>query len=124
MVVIIGVLAALIGPRIIGRIGDTRVNVAISNAESLKSAVKMFVLDCRPVKSGDTLRDILWQQPSDAPEGCWKGPYVDNAESLIDPWGSEFVLRVPGRVNVDFDIISYGADGTAGGDGEAADIER
>jgi general secretion pathway protein G len=49
-------------------------------------------------------------------------PYLDNADQLIDPWGNRYVIVIPGEVNVDFDIVSYGSDGERGGEGDAADI--
>jgi general secretion pathway protein G len=50
------------------------------------------------------------------------GPYLNSADDLLDPWGNEYVLVVPGEVNFDFDIVSYGSDGQPGGEGEAGDI--
>jgi general secretion pathway protein G len=66
----------------------------------------------------------LWEKPGGLDEGQWKGPYVDSIDQLKDPWGALFVLVVPGRKNVDFDIVSYGADKAPGGDGDNADITK
>ena len=49
-------------------------------------------------------------------------PYLNNADDLIDPWGNEYVILIPGEYNYDFDIISYGAKGQPGGEGDEADI--
>jgi general secretion pathway protein G len=49
---------------------------------------------------------------------------VDKKEDLLDAWGKPFILRIPGVKNIDFDIVSYGADGKPGGEGEDADIVK
>ena len=53
---------------------------------------------------------------------AYHGPYVNNEDALKDPWGREYILLVPGRKNVDFDIVSYGADGKEGGEGDDTDV--
>lgn len=121
IVVILGVLAAVIAPRFLSRIGQSRSAVAKSNAASLASAMKSYMLDCGTPESGASI-DILWERPGNVEEGKWKGPYVDNAQALMDPWGKPFVLRIPPEFNADFDIVSYGADGQPGGEDENADI--
>jgi general secretion pathway protein G len=104
IVVILGVLAAVIAPRLLGRIGQ----------------MKLFIADHYMPDSGTSI-EILWQKPSNVEDAKWH-PYVDNADALRDPWGNFFVLRIPGEVNIDFDIVSHGADGQPGGEGEAANI--
>ena len=121
IVVILGVLAAIIAPRFFGRIGQSRQSVAKANAASLASTMKTYMLDCGTPEAGATI-DILWERPGSVGEGQWKGPYVDNADALLDPWGRQFILRVPGEFNVDFDIVSYGLDGQQGGEEENADV--
>jgi general secretion pathway protein G len=122
VVVIIGVLATLIAPRLIGKIGQTKTNVAKGNASTLANAFSAMSLDVGGVHSGWTIRAV-WEKPSDIEGDAWKGgPYIQNEDQLKDPWGNEFVLVVPGRKNVDFDIVSYGADGKEGGEGENADV--
>ncbi len=121
IVVILGVLAAVIAPRFLNKIGTSRTTVAKANAASLASAMKLYMADCGTPESGATL-EILLERPGSVEEGRWKGPYLDNADHIKDPWGHEFMLVVPGTVNVDFDIVSYGADGQPGGEEENADI--
>jgi general secretion pathway protein G len=83
--------------------------------------VRLFWADCGAPSPGASLT-ILVERPSEAAADAWKGPYLDNRENLLDPWGKPFLLVVPGKKNVDFDIVSYGADGQPGGEGENADI--
>jgi len=120
IVVILGVIAAVIAPRLIGRIGQSKQSVAKTNAKSLANQVLAFTADHGKLESGATVR-VLFERPSNVTEGNWN-PYVNSLDDLKDPWGKEFVLVVPGQKNIDFDIVSYGANGQPGGESEDADI--
>lgn len=122
VVVIIGVLAAVIGPRLISRVGQSKRAVAEANASSLATAMKLFMADHGAPADGATI-DILWERPSNVEESVWQ-PKVESADKLKDPWGNKFVLVMPGQKNFDFDIVSYGADGKPGGEGDNADIAK
>jgi general secretion pathway protein G len=119
IVVILGVLAAVIAPRLIQRIGQSKQSVAAANASSLASTVQGMMTEYK-LEPGMSI-NILMEGPVDA---GWKGPYLQNADQLNDPWGRPFVLVVPGSKNIDFDIVTYGADGQPGGEGEDADIVK
>jgi general secretion pathway protein G len=121
IVVILGVIAAVIAPRLLSRVGQSKQAVAQSNAASLSTAMKLFIADCGMPEAGAPIT-VLTERPSNAEENAWKGPYVDNADALKDPWGNLFILVIPGLVNADFDIVSYGKDGQPGGTDENADI--
>lgn len=121
VVIIIGVLAAVIAPRLLGRVGQSKQAVAASNAASLANAMRLFANDNGMPDPGSTI-EVLWQRPGNIDESSWRGPYVDSLDALKDPWGNFYVLRIPGEVNADFDIVSYGKDGQPGGEGENADI--
>lgn len=122
VVLILGVLAAVIAPRLISRVGQSKQSVAATNAATLASAVTQFSIDHRRLDSGDDIT-IVWDRPSDIAEDKWE-PYVQSQEAMIDPWGNQYILRIPGEKNLDFDVVSYGADGKAGGEGENADIVK
>jgi general secretion pathway protein G len=121
IVVILGILAAVIGPRLLGRVGDSRKSVAKANAASLFTAMQLYANDCGMPEPGAPIT-ILVERPSNVDETLWKGPYVQNENDLRDPWGNYFMLIVPGNVNADFDIVSYGKDGQPGGSDENEDI--
>ncbi len=121
VIVIIGILATLIAPRLLSRVGAAKTSVAKGNASSLASAMQTLAADAGGLRSGWTIR-ALWERPSEVDEASYKGPYVNNEDSLKDPWGREFILLIPGKKNVDFDIVSYGADGEAGGEGDNTDV--
>jgi general secretion pathway protein G len=123
VIVILGILATLIAPRLFNRIGQAKRSTAIANASSLATAVKGFMLDTGKKPDGASL-DFLLKRPGDIDEAAWHGPYIDNADALKDPWGRVFVIVVPGEKNPDFDIVSYGADGKPGGKGEDEDVRK
>lgn len=120
IIVIIGILATIIAPRVLNRIGQSKQSVAKSNAQSLASAMKLFAADYGMPREGASI-DILWERPSDVELSEWE-PKVDSADALLDPWGNKFILRIPGQKNYDFDVVSLGADGAPGGEGEDADV--
>jgi general secretion pathway protein G len=122
IVVILGVLAAVIAPRLIHRIGGAKQSTAAANAASLATAMKTLMADLGHTPESGAAITILWESPGEATG--WKGPYVDNRDALKDPWGNDFILRIPSQKNVDFDIVSYGADGQPGGEGENEDIVK
>jgi general secretion pathway protein G len=122
VIIIIGVLATLIAPRLIGRVGQSKQTAAAANAASIASAVRTFLADGNRIPDGGTLQ-FLMTKPGDS-TGDWRGPYLDNADQLKDPWGRMFIIKAPGSKNVDFDIISYGGDGKPGGADEDADITK
>jgi general secretion pathway protein G len=124
VIVILGILATLIAPRIFSRIGQAKHATAESNAAVLANATKLLLADCGgKVPEGATIM-ALWEKPGGVEEGQWKGPYVDSVEQLKDPWGNLYVLVVPGRKNIDFDVVSYGADKSPGGTGDDADVTK
>lgn len=122
IVVILGILAAVVAPRVLSNIGDSRQGVAKTNASTLAGQMNLFLAKHGDKLSGETPTiDVLWERPSYIPEGDFE-PSVNNADQLNDPWGNKYVLVYPGQKNRDFDIVSYGADGQQGGEGENADI--
>lgn len=120
IVVILGVLAAVIAPRVLQRVGQSKQSVAQAGVASHATAMMNYIVDCGPPESGASLM-VLAEKPANATS--WKGPYVVNVDDLKDPWGHDYVLLIPSQHgNADFDIISYGADGQPGGEGENEDV--
>ncbi len=120
IVVILGVLAAVIAPRVLQRVGQSKQSVAKAGVSSIATAVQNYILDCGKPDSGASLT-MLAENPGSV-QG-WKGPYVNNADDLKDPWGNDYVLLIPSQHgNADFDIVCYGADGQPGGEEDGADI--
>ncbi len=123
IITIMGIIAAVVVPRLFGRIGQSRQAKAMSDASSIATTVNTFLIDMGKLPDTGNL-DFLMTAPSgvSGTSGTWRGPYLNNNEALIDPWGNAYIIRVPGEKNVDFDIVSYGADGQPGGEDEDADI--
>lgn len=114
VVVIIGVLAAVVAPRLLSRVGQAKQSVAASNASAIANAVKQYQIDNDgKLPSGASLESLLMGGQT---------KYLDNTDMLMDPWGEQFKLVMPGQKNVDFDIVSYGADKKPGGTGDDADV--
>lgn len=120
VMVIIGILAALIVPRFIGRIGGARQAVAQQNIGTLEAKVLEFYTDCGRFPTASEGMRALVQAPPDVAE-AWKGPYVKDKD-IIDPWGVEYIYVFPGQRNSDFDLLTFGADRQEGGEDENKDI--
>ena len=119
VMVIIGLLAALIGPKMIGRVGESRQTVAKQQIEGFSSALEMYKLDTTKYPTQEQGLEALVTQPQGIVN--WKGPYLKKKFIPKDPWGNNYVYIFPGA-NGDYDIISYGADGNQGGEGENKDV--
>ncbi len=117
---IIGILAAMIIPRFIGRIGGAKQAVARQNIGVLETQIVMFQADCGRFPTNAEGVQALTRKPADL-EGKWKGPYAKDKD-IIDPWGAQFLYQNPGRQNPDFDLWTFGADGQEGGEDENLDI--
>ncbi len=119
VMIIIGLLAALIGPKMIGRVGESRQTVAKQQIEGFSSALEMYKLDTTKYPTQEQGLEALVVMPQGL--NNWKGPYLKKKFIPKDPWGNNYVYTYPGE-HGDYDILSYGADGNSGGDGEDKDI--
>ncbi len=120
---IIAVLATLVAPRLLGRVGSAKQTAAKAKAATIAKTVNLYVLDMGlSAPSDDFDLEVLLLHPEDG--GGPSGPYLERADDLIDPWGNNFEIIVPGDVNASFDIISFGEDGEQGGDEANADITQ
>jgi general secretion pathway protein G len=119
VLVIIGVLAAMIAPNVLGRAADARVVVARTDVGNLMQALKLYKLDNDRYPSADQGLQALIQRPTvDPVPRNWRS-YVDKLP--LDPWGKSYLYLFPG-VHGDIDVFSLGADGQPGGEGVNADI--
>jgi len=117
VMVILGLLASLVGPRMFGKLGMAKQKTAKTQIEMLMSALDSYRLDVGEYPSSQEGLDALVQNPG--VEG-WAGPYLAKAVPN-DPWGNPYYYENPGQ-HGEVDIYSYGADGQPGGDGENADV--
>jgi len=122
VLVILGLLAALIGPRVVGRLGKAKTEIARSQISLLESALDQFRLDVgRYPTTEEGLRALIEPPQDEEVRSRWQGPYLKKKKIPLDPWGRPYQYRSPGE-HGDYDLWSYGADGKPGGSGENADI--
>ena len=118
VLVIIGLLAALVGPTIYQRIRPAKQAAARAQIENFASALDAYYVDVESYPTSQEGIEALRTKPEGAER--WNGPYL-RKELPRDPWGNAYVYRAPGR-NGGYEIVSYGADGREGGEGDNADI--
>ena len=118
VMVIIGLLAALVVPTYIGRERKARSQAARAQIELLSTALDTFRLDVGRYPTTDEGLDALVSKPSAADR--WDGPYLKKAVPL-DPWAKPYLYTSPGQ-HGSFDLLSYGADGVPGGEGDNRDV--
>lgn len=121
VIVIISMLAAFVAPKMFSGLGKAKHDIAKAKMATIESAIGRFYLDCGRYPADDEGLGALVVAPSDL-EGKWTKPYL-KASELQDPWGNEYIYVAEGEINPgSFDLISFGADGQQGGEGENADI--
>jgi len=119
VLVILGLLAAVVGPRVYDKLAKGKEQIAKIQIKEIEGALQLYSFDNgRFPTSGEGL-EALVRNPGNA--DSWKGPYMNKSEVPKDPWGRPYVYRNPGQ-HGDFDLFSYGPDGVEGGEGENADI--
>ncbi len=125
VIVILGILAGLIIPRIMGRPDEARRAKARIQIESLETALKLYRLDNGSYPTTEQGLQALVEAPSVGQQARnWRqGGYLERNRVPKDPWDREFVYLCPG-VHGDFDLSSRGADGEPGGDGKNKDINN
>lgn len=120
VLVIIGLLASIVGPRLFGNVTKSEVTTAKAQLDILSKAIDQFRLDVGrypTTQEGLTALDV--QPPG---ELRWRGPYLKK-DVPVDPWGTAYQYRFPAsQPKTDFDLFSLGKDRTLGGTGENADI--
>jgi general secretion pathway protein G len=115
---ILGLLAALVAPRLMGRVGKAKQKTAQAQIQLLGTALDLFHLDVGRYPTDEEGLRSLYQRPESLPP--WGGPYLDKAPPK-DPWGQNYAYKYPGE-HGPYDLWSLGADGQPGGEGENVDI--
>lgn len=125
VIVILGILAGLIVPRIMGRPEEAKQLKAKLQIESLETSLQLYKLDNGVYPGTEQGLQALIEPPTtgNVPQKWREGGYVEKGRLPKDPWGNEFVYLSPGA-HGDFDLISYGADGVPGGEGRDKDINN
>jgi general secretion pathway protein G len=125
VVIILGLLAGIVLPKILGREEEAKVSAAKVQIKSIESALDGFKLDNGFYPTTDQGLSALIKKPEVGriPDKWKEGGYLKPARIPKDPWGKDFLYFSPGNEGREYEIISYGPDGEAGGEGKNADIE-
>ncbi len=123
VIIILGILAMYVAPKIMGRPDEARQVKARLDIASLETAIKLYRLDNGMYPGTEQGLQALVAQPETGTLAKkWrKGGYLEKNRVPKDPWGNEYIYLCPG-VNDDYDMISYGADGVSGGEDKNKDI--
>ena len=122
VVIIIGILAAIVAPNVIGRVDDANVTKAKSEIRVLESALKFYRLDNFNYPTSEQGLEALVSKPNDPNIRNWKsGGYLERSSLPLDPWGNPYQYLNPGSKG-EIDVYSFGRDGKPGGEGIDADI--
>jgi general secretion pathway protein G len=125
VVVILGILAGLIVPKLVGRTEQAKRTKALVQMESLETALKLYKLDNGSYPTTEQGLQALVEAPAvdDLAKQWRKGGYLEKGKVPMDPWDNDYVYLSPG-VHGDFDLVSYGKDGQPGGEDDDADINN
>jgi general secretion pathway protein G len=123
VITILGILAALIVPRVVGRTDDARITAAKTDISGIMNALKMYRLDNgRYPTTEQGLRALIEKPAAEPVPNNWKqGGYLERRTVPSDPWGKEYQYLNPG-LRGEIDVFSYGRDGQPGGEGPDAEI--
>jgi general secretion pathway protein G len=119
VLVILGLLAAYVGPKYFSQLGKSESTVAQAQMQALQKALDAFRLDAGRYPSTEEGLSALSQRPSGLDK--WNGPYLQK-QVPPDPWGRPYQYRSPGNGSAEYEVASLGKDGQPGGDGENTDL--
>jgi general secretion pathway protein G len=120
VLLILGLIAAIVTPQVLGQMERAKVRAARLQAEGILTAVESMAADLGRLPTEVEGVKSLLVAPADAPG--WQGPYMRDERRIMDPWGRPFLLKVPGPEGSNFSIQSLGSDGKTGGERGAADV--
>jgi general secretion pathway protein G len=116
---ILGLLAGLVGPQVMKFLGSSKTKTAKLQIEDLAATLDLYRLELGRYPTSSEGLEALVKDPGNIPN--WNGPYLKKSQVPKDPWGNDYQYRAPGE-HGPFDLVSLGADGQEGGDGENQDI--
>jgi general secretion pathway protein G len=119
VLVILGLLAGLVGPRVLKYLGGAKTDTAALQIDELGAGLDLFHLEVGRYPTTDEGLVALSTEPTGVDN--WNGPYLKKKDIPDDPWGNSYHYRAPGE-NGDYDLYSLGRDNADGGDGEDADV--
>lgn len=117
VMIILGLLAALVAPKMFQKVGSSKQKAAKTQIAMLGTALDAYRLDVGKYPTAQEGLEALRKNPG---HDTWDGPYLSK-DIPLDPWGKQYVYRYPGE-HGDYDLYSMGADGQEGGEGENSDV--
>ena len=125
VIVILAMLAALVGPKLMGRTDDAKIQTTRTQISNLETALKLYKLDNGTYPSTEQGLNALVAKPTVGviPKNYKDGGYLEKKQVPKDGWGNDYLYVSPGE-HGDYDMFSYGADGAKGGEGKNADINN
>lgn len=126
VVVIIGVLAAMVVPRLVGRGRQARITRAqVDIGSNIPTSLDLYEVDNGFFPSTEQGLGALFAKPISSPAPPnWNGPYLKKRKMPKDPWGQEYIYISPGKHNTDYDLYSCGPDGVEGGGDDITNWEE
>jgi general secretion pathway protein G len=120
VLVILGLIASLAGPQVMKYLGGAKTDTAKQQIHLFGEVLDTYKLDNGRYPTTQEGLDALVKAPAGA--ATWRGPYMKKNTVPKDPWGNDYKYASPGEQGRPYDIVSYGADGRAGGEGENKDV--
>ena len=119
VLLILALLASIAAPRVTKYLSKAKSQTAGIQIHALAAAIDSFQLDVGRFPTNEEGLKALIDRPSDATK--WDGPYITKRDSLLDPWGTAYLYKIPGRSS-EYDVYTLGSDHKEGGEGDAQDI--
>lgn len=119
VIAILGLLGVVGTLQLTGYLAGARTDTAKLQLDQLATALDLFRVDVGRLPTNEEGLSALLTKPAEL--GRWRGPYLRKVQAINDPWGRPFNYKIPGE-HGEYDLVSYGADGKAGGDGENIDV--
>jgi general secretion pathway protein G len=121
VLLILGLIAGIAGPQVMNYLGDSKGKAAKLQIEEFGASLDLYKLDVGRYPDGQDGLQGLVKAPTGQGGERWRGPYLKKKGVPVDPWGNAYVYSAPGK-NGPYDIVSLGADGREGGEGDNRDI--
>lgn len=113
VVLIIGILAAVVVPRLVHRADEAKISRAKADLRILSTQLDTYYMDTGEYPTTEQGLAALLEKPNPEPKN-WKGPYLKGKSIGTDPWGNEYIYRYPGKTEGQYDLLSAGPDGQEG----------
>jgi len=121
VLLILGMIAGLAGPQVMNYLGESKAKAAKLQIEEFGNTLDLFKIDVGRYPDGQEGLQALVQTPTGPGADRWRGPYLKKKNVPKDPWGNDYQYTAPGK-HGPYDIVSLGADGREGGDGDNKDV--